>query len=849
MIQITNEGGRKMKKLIFIIIVSIVLFFSAFKAKAQQVNTLYFIENAPVRHYLNPAFQPMSNFYLGFPVLGYSQFGVGNNSLTFYSLLQNKDQLYSLIKPTTLFNVDAQLNLLDFGFRVKNSYWSFALTQKVSGQIGLPKDMFKFLLYGTPEMENNIYKLNSLNLNLTSYTEAALGYSKILNDQWTVGGKAKFLYGQANVSAHFDQFEINAGIDQWTVKAQGYGNMSSPAEVTIGNNFESVDANFDGSKLSSYTKPSGLGGAIDLGATFKPIEPLTLGASVTDLGFIRWTKNTNNVTFTTDYTFTGVGKVDGDNIDSYQTRNIGDSLVTAFKNSVVTSNTQKAYNTYLDPKLNLSAEYGFFENVVSVGLLSRTMFQQKATYEELTGALNLRPANWFNLSFSYSVLNGHASNVGVGAGLRVGFINAFVAADYVPANWKRVDISQIDNSVSPTNYLVPYKTDRVNLAFGFNFVFGNKQDKDKDGVRDQKDKCPDTPKGVKVDKHGCPLDTDGDGVPDYLDKCPDTPKEAYNYIDANGCPLDTDGDGVPDYIDQCPNTPAEAYGLIDSIGCPLDTDKDGVPDYLDRCPDTPEGVQVDKNGCPLDTDGDGVPDYLDQCPDTPSAAKGMVDEHGCPLDTDNDGVPDYLDLCPNTPVEARGFIDKNGCPLDTDGDGVPDYLDKCPDTPLAARGMVDERGCPRDTDGDGVPDYLDNCPKTPGVASNHGCPEVKKEVRTLFQKALQGIQFETGKDVIRSSSFTILNQIAKVLLDNPTYLVEIQGHTDNVGKPDMNQILSEKRANAVRNYLMSKGVGEKRMTAVGYGDTKPVMSNKTAQGRAKNRRVEFVVSFEEVKYE
>ena len=86
---------EKMKKLIFIIIVSIVLFFSAFKAKAQQVNTLYFIENAPVRHYLNPAFQPMSNFYLGFPVLGYSQFGVGNNSLTFYSLLQNKDQLYS----------------------------------------------------------------------------------------------------------------------------------------------------------------------------------------------------------------------------------------------------------------------------------------------------------------------------------------------------------------------------------------------------------------------------------------------------------------------------------------------------------------------------------------------------------------------------------------------------------------------------------------------------------------------------------------------------------------------------------------------------------------------------------
>jgi outer membrane protein OmpA-like peptidoglycan-associated protein len=335
-------------------------------------------------------------------------------------------------------------------------------------------------------------------------------------------------------------------------------------------------------------------------------------------------------------------------------------------------------------------------------------------------------------------------------------------------------------------------------------------------------------------------------VPDYLDKCPDTPKEAYGKVDSNGCPIDSDGDGVPDYLDKCPDTPKEAIGYVDKDGCPRDSDGDGVPDYHDKCKDTPTGVKVDTNGCPMDTDGDGVPDYLDKCPDTPKEANRMVDKNGCLLDSDGDGVPDYLDLCPNTPVEAKGFIDKNGCLLDTDSDGVPDYLDKCPDTPIAARGMVDQNGCPRDTDGDGVPDYLDKCPTIPGVASNNGCPEIKKEVKTLFQKALQGIQFEPAKFKIKPVSYGILNQIANVLILNPTYLIEIQGHTDNAGRPESNLALSDKRAQAVKDYLFSKGVETKRMNSHGYGDTVPVASNKTPKGRALNRRVEFVISFEQV---
>ncbi len=331
-------------------------------------------------------------------------------------------------------------------------------------------------------------------------------------------------------------------------------------------------------------------------------------------------------------------------------------------------------------------------------------------------------------------------------------------------------------------------------------------------------KFPTTKSGVRaivgiafMFRYKTPKDEDGDGVIDKEDLCPGTP--AGVEVDSVGCPKDSDGDGVPDYIDQCPNTPKEAYNSIDTLGCPIDTD------------------------------GDGVPDYLDQCPETPQAAFGAIDSLGCPKDSDGDGVPDYIDQCPNTPKEAYNFIDTLGCPIDTDGDGVPDYLDQCPETPQAAFGAIDSLGCPKDTDGDGVPDYMDKCPEIPGVKSNDGCPEIKAAVKKLFKKALNGIQFEVGKAVIKKTSYGILNEIVKVMEENPTYKLNIFGHTDSSGKPEKNKVLSEDRANSVRQYLIKKGVDENRLYSEGFGDTKPVADNKTKAGKAKNRRVEFEVEY------
>jgi outer membrane protein OmpA-like peptidoglycan-associated protein len=267
----------------------------------------------------------------------------------------------------------------------------------------------------------------------------------------------------------------------------------------------------------------------------------------------------------------------------------------------------------------------------------------------------------------------------------------------------------------------------------------------------------------------------------------------------------------------------------------VDTDNDGVTDTLDMCEATPEGVEVDEKGCPLDTDKDGVADYLDKCPDTPEGA--AVDSDGCLADSDGDGVPDYLDKCPETLDGVA--VDENGCPVDTDKDGVPDYKDRCPDTPQEAK--VDENGCPLDTDKDGVPDYLDKCPETYGTVN--GCPEIKQEVKQIFKKALNGIQFESGKSTILRSSYPVLDQVVKVMVENPEYKLIISGHTDSSGDPEKNMTLSKERADAVKSYLIVHGIPGHRLTAEGYGDTRPVADNKTTKGRALNRRVELEAEY------
>ncbi len=295
----------------------------------------------------------------------------------------------------------------------------------------------------------------------------------------------------------------------------------------------------------------------------------------------------------------------------------------------------------------------------------------------------------------------------------------------------------------------------------------------------------------------------------------------YNF----GKSTDTDGDGVSDNRDDCPNTPEGV--AVDKHGCPLDTDGDGVADYKDDCPMLAGDPLL--NGCP-DKDGDGVPDKDDKCPDV----KGEVQFNGCP-DTDGDGVQDSEDECP----EVKGLKALNGCP-DSDGDGVTDANDKCPNTKPGYK--VDANGCAFDDDKDGVVNEEDKCPDEAGPASNYGCPEIKAEVKKELEFAAKNVHFASGRDILTTKSKKILDDVVKIMNDYPAYSLKISGYTDSQGKDDMNLKLSDKRAQATKAYLMAKGIKAGKITAKGFGEANPIADNKTAVGRALNRRVEFELS-------
>ena len=262
--------------------------------------------------------------------------------------------------------------------------------------------------------------------------------------------------------------------------------------------------------------------------------------------------------------------------------------------------------------------------------------------------------------------------------------------------------------------------------------------------------------------------------------------------------VDSDGDGVMDVYDDCNDTPSGAW--VNEQGCPRDLDEDGVYDGIDRCPGTAFGTRVDEFGCGVDTDGDKIPDGLDLCPNTPLCAR--VDGKGCPIDTDADGVADGCDACPATSTGHQ--VDSNGCDLapvdgDQDGDGVADSRDKCPNTERGAQ--VDENGC--------------------------------------AVVVAVSVHFATDRAEINGTDMALLDRVAQAMAaDGGSF--EVAGHTDGQSSVEYNQGLSERRAAAVRQYLVDHGCDASKLVAVGYSELKPVASNDDEAGRALNRRVEIL---------
>ena len=659
-----------------------------------------------------------------------------------------------------------------------------------------------------------------VNLNHLTWTEYGFNYGQIILDKKEhfikAGGSIKLLSGNTAAYFYTDNFEYNLKNSDTSFRLKGdfnYGYSENLDELLLGNstNYFNRSSNFGyGIDLGAVYEWRGnyehyqydMDGKTGIWARHKNKYKLRVGASLLDLGGMRFKKGglSRNFSVNSSNPFDLTVFESASSLEAFD--QIIDSLIQAPNQEwIAQQDTSSTFYMRTPSAFSIQVDYhiwkGFYINATSMINLIGKKTDTK-----------VKVANQFSITPSFDI-------AGIGLHLPLSYnkysgLKTGIATRLGPL------------TVGVTDYRPLFARGKVKgleLFAGLRLpiLYGEIKDDDKDKVSNKVDECLETP-GLWAFK-GCP-DTDGDGIPDLSDDCINDP----GLEEFKGCP-DRDGDKIIDKYDDCP----DLTGLAEFKGCP-DTDGDKIIDPKDQCPTIAGELYM--NGCP-DRDHDSITDLEDLCPDN----YGSRVNKGCP-DTDSDGLFDFIDECPL----VAGPIENKGCPWpDSDSDGILDKEDGCPQ--LA--GPKENGGCPyKDSDNDGLLDKDDDCPNTPGPKSNKGCPVIEKEVIEVLKTAFDNLEFEVAKDIILAGSFNSLDELAGVLMKKPSWKLEITGHTDNAGDDASNLILSKKRAEAVKTYLSSKGIDIGRFVIQYYGETKPIADNSTAEGRAKNRRVEMKVVFE-----
>jgi outer membrane protein OmpA-like peptidoglycan-associated protein len=757
------------------------------EVRGQYDFTIQGMTIVPQRNYINPSYVPDSKWHLGLPMLSSNHIAGGFSGFAYSDIIRkNGDSL----------NID-----------IGNAIESMGRTGYFSTNMAF--DLLSFSFKFGKEKNNFIY------VNVTERLAARFSLPRDIPD-FVWRGNAAFLGQELDFSrlnadvSHYREYGVTYArglldnkltIGLTAKYLYGMENLSTSGsrfsiftdentfDITARSNFAlntsgAFGGEFDnfGNDISGYLfGRNNHGFAFNLGGQYKINEKWEVAASVLDLGTIFWNENPINYVME-DASFTYQG-LDIAQFLEEDNEDYLENFLDSLTNAFDLEEKNESYSNMLPTRLYVSGAYNINHNN-RVGLdFYGEIF--KGHFEPAVSInYTKRFGKIFALSGNYMYNNRSFANLGVGFALTLG-----------PLQWYLT----MDNILAP---IIPQHVQNFHFHSGLNLVFGYK------------------------DKKPVISDRDGDGVPDEEDECPDE----YGLKIFNGCP-DRDWDGIPDKNDNCP----DEAGPEENKGCPWgDRDGDGVSDNEDDCPDEPGDPE--NKGCPWgDRDGDGVTDNLDRCPDE----AGDPDNDGCPWgDRDGDGVLDNVDKCPDTP----GPAENDGCPWgDRDGDGVLDNEDRCPDTP----GPAENGGCPwPDTDGDGVPDHLDDCPRTPGPAENRGCPVIEEEEQEVLNTAFSNLEFETGGAVIKASSYSSLDELAELLKKRTEYRLQVSGHTDNVGSAESNLRLSERRARAVETYLTNRGVTKAQIEVKWFGQTQPLYPNDTAEGRAKNRRVEMKVIFD-----
>ena len=767
-------------------------------------------------------------------------------------------------------NLNIQFDILNFMFHVSPKI-AVGFSAKFRSITNIDNVDPKLAVLGENDLDiESLWgiKLNEelINVNHMTWAEYGFKYAQVIKEEGQhfvkAGANLKYLAGYAAAYIYSNNFEYNLLDDDYSQYLSGDFGYGYSKSIEDFQNTDDLDNNGTADVLEAGMfgygpKPTAHGFGLDLGAVYEWRPDFKDYKYDMDGEMNLWARDQNKYKLRVGLSLTDIGGMSfnkgGISRDfSVQTSNLFDL------NTFDTAGDLLGFDQIIDSlitqsTLNGNTEWAAGERDVASSFFMRTpmafSFQVdyhiwKWFYVNSTGIFNIISKNkdskvkvanqfsvtpsfdyaWFGLHLPFSVNDYSGFKAGFGARLgplTIGFTDYrflfakgnvrggdFYAGIRVPILYD-----------SPNDLDGDKVSDKVDDCIDVPgpWTFKGCPDTDNDGIIDMKDDCP-LDSGL-VEFQGCP-DRDHDSIPDRVDDCPDTPGlQAFN-----GCP-DTDLDGIMDKEDDCPLD----SGLVEFNGCP-DTDLDGIMDKEDDCP-LDSGL-VEFNGCP-DTDGDGISDQEDACP----LVYGEKEFQGCP-DTDKDGIIDGIDDC----IEIPGPKENNGCPWpDTDEDGLLDKDDDCPTIP----GPKENNGCPYvDTDGDGLLDKDDDCPNTPGPVENKGCPVIEEEIVEVLKTAFDNLEFRTAKDIILSESKPSLEELSSVLMERPTWVLEISGHTDNVGNEDKNMVLSKKRAESVKKFLTEHGVEESHLIIKFFGETKPIADNTTADGRQKNRRVEMKIIFE-----
>lgn len=751
-----------------------------------------------------------------------------------------------------------QLDLLNFAFHItpKISVGFNAKLRSITNVDNMDPKLAVLAESGldTSDLWGRTLPEELLNLNHMTWTEYGLNYGQVIMDEGEhflkVGGDLKYMQGYTAAYVYTDNFNYGLLDEDTSFSLQGdfaYG---------YSNNFDKLlDGKMEKNSLGLPKPSSKSGFGVDLGVVYewRPKHQkykfdmdgksnlwmknqnkyeLRIGASLLDLGALKFTKGG----LSRDFSVNINRKFDLNQFESASSLFGFDQLIDSLIYESVNptewtageKDTSSTFWMQTPSALSLQVDYHIWKYfyVNATGMVNLISSKRQAKVKT-ANQFSITPSfdyAWFGIHLPISVneYSGFKAGVATRLGpLTVGITDfrTLLARGKVRGAELFVGlrlpvlydaIEDIDNDK------VSDKLDDCISIPGL-WSFKGCPDTDGDGIKDMDDDCATIP-GL-VEFKGCP-DKDGDKIPDKDDDCP----EIAGLKEFKGCP-DTDGDKIIDKNDDCP----DIAGLAEFKGCP-DKDGDKIPDKDDDCPDL-AGLRELK-GCP-DKDGDGLSDAEDACPDV----AGPKENQGCP-DKDGDGLFDFVDACP----DVAGPKENNGCPWpDSDGDGILDKDDECP----TLKGPKENKGCPyKDSDNDGLLDKDDDCPMTPGPKENKGCPVLEEEVVEVIKTAFNNLEFQTGKDIILDPSKPSLDELAQLLTSKSLWKLEISGHTDDVGDDNANLVLSKKRAEALKNYLVSKGISADRMATLYFGETKPIADNTSPEGRKKNRRVEMKIVFE-----